>query len=103
MSIIAVVLFSSVLAAASAPPAGLEEWKTLYQQGNQSSAKGDIRAAQVLRLDGKSARTLADQRVTIDVRGGKVFLNDTVQVTKTDVLATNGVIHVIDKVLVPKS
>ena len=57
----------------------------------------------VLRLDGKSARTLAGQRVTIGVRGGKVFLNDTVQVTKTDVLATNGVIHVIDKVLVPKS
>ncbi len=65
--------------------------------------KGDIRAAQVLRLDGKSARTLAGQRVTIDMRGGKVFLNGTVQVTKTDVLATNGVIHVIDKVLVPKS
>jgi uncharacterized surface protein with fasciclin (FAS1) repeats len=65
--------------------------------------KGDIRAAQVLRLDGKSARTLAGQRVTIDIRGGKVFLNGTVQVTKTDVLATNGVIHVIDKVLVPKS
>ena len=65
--------------------------------------KGDIRAAQVLRLDGKSARTLAGQRVTIDVRGSKVFLNDTVQVTKTDVLATNGVIHVINRVLVPKS
>jgi len=32
-----------------------------------------------------------------------VFLNNTVRVTKTDVIATNGVIHVINKVLVPKS
>jgi len=65
--------------------------------------KGDVRAAQVVKLDGKSARTLEGQRVSIDVRGGSVFLNNTVRVTKTDVLATNGVIHVIDKVLVPKN
>jgi uncharacterized surface protein with fasciclin (FAS1) repeats len=65
--------------------------------------KGDIRAAQVLKLDGKTARTLAGKRVTIDVRGGTVFLNDTVRVTKTGVLATNGVIHVINKVLVPQT
>ena len=65
--------------------------------------KGDVRAAQVVKLDGKSARTLEGQRVSIDVRGGGVFLNNTVRVTKTDVIATNGVIHVINKVLVPKS
>ena len=65
--------------------------------------KGDVRAAQVAKLDGKSAKTLEGQRVSIDVRGGSVFLNNTVRVTKTDVLATNGVIHVINTVLVPKS
>ena len=65
--------------------------------------KGDVRAAQVVKLNGKSARTLEGQRVSINVRGGKVFLNNTVRVTKTDVLATNGVIHVINKVLVPKT
>lgn len=65
--------------------------------------KGDVRAAQVVKLDGKSARTLEGQRLSIDVRGGSVFLNNSVRVTKTDVLATNGVIHVIDKVLVPKT
>ena len=65
--------------------------------------KGDVRASQVVKLNGKSARTLEGQRVSIDVRGGSVFLNNTVRVTKTDVLGTNGVIHVIDKVLVPKS
>ena len=65
--------------------------------------KGDVRAAQVVKLDGKSARTLEGQRVAIDVRGGNVFLNNSVRVTKTDVVATNGVIHVINKVLVPKT
>ena len=65
--------------------------------------QGDVRAAQVVKLDGKSARTLEGQRVSIEVRGGRVFLDDTVRVTKTDVIATNGVIHVINKVLVPKS
>jgi uncharacterized surface protein with fasciclin (FAS1) repeats len=65
--------------------------------------KGDVRAAQVVKLDGKSARTLEGRRVSIDVRGGSVFLNRSVRVTKTDVLAKNGVIHVINKVLVPKS
>lgn len=65
--------------------------------------KGDVRAAQVVALDGKSARTLEGQRVSIDVRGGNVFLNNSVRVTKTDVVATNGVIHVINKVLVPKT
>jgi uncharacterized surface protein with fasciclin (FAS1) repeats len=65
--------------------------------------KGNVRAAQVVKLDGKSAMTLEGQRVSIEVRGGTVFLNNTVRVTKTDVIATNGIIHVINKVLVPKS
>src|SRR6185312_15062181 len=46
MSIIAIMLFSSVLAAASAPSAGLEGWEHSYRQGNQSFKNGDIRAAE---------------------------------------------------------
>lgn len=65
--------------------------------------KGDVRASQVVKLDGKSARTLEGGRVSIDVRRAGVFLNDNVRVTKTDVVATNGVIHVVNKVLVPQS
>ena len=87
----------ATLAAVNSDPALLKK-VLLYHV-----VKGDVRAAQVVKLDGKSARTLEGQRVSIDVRGGSVFLNNTVRVTKTDVLATNGVIHVIDKVLVPKS
>jgi uncharacterized surface protein with fasciclin (FAS1) repeats len=63
--------------------------------------KGKVRAATVLTLDGKSARTLAGQPVTISIRGGKVFLNGSTQVTKVDVAASNGVIHVVNRVLIP--
>jgi uncharacterized surface protein with fasciclin (FAS1) repeats len=38
--------------------------------------------------------------VTIDIRDGALFVNDS-QVVMADVVATNGVIHVIDAVLVP--
>ena len=37
----------------------------------------------------------------IAVKGGKVYLNGSTQVTKTDVMASNGIIHVINKVLLP--
>ncbi len=65
--------------------------------------KGKVPAAKVVTLNGKSVKTLSGQSVKVTVRGGKVFLNGSTRVTKTDVLATNGVIHVIDKVLIPSS
>jgi uncharacterized surface protein with fasciclin (FAS1) repeats len=40
---------------------------------------------------------------TTSVRGGNVYLNGSTRVTKTDVTAANGVIHVINRVLIPKS
>src|SRR6185369_402643 len=42
-------------------------------------------------------------RTAVAVRGGQVYLNGTTRVTKTDVMASNGVIHVINRVLVPTS
>mgnify|MGYP000300709590 CR=1 FL=1 len=49
----------------------------------------------------KMAKTVQGQSVKIMVRDGKVFLNGSTQVIKTDIGATNGVIHVIDSVLMP--
>ncbi len=46
-------------------------------------------------------RPLAGGSFRVDVRDGKVFLNDSIQIVLTDIEATNGVIHVIDGVLVP--
>ncbi len=65
--------------------------------------KGEAPAAKVVTLNGKSVKTLEGQRVKIAVRGGKVYLNGSTRVTKTDVMAANGVIHVINRVLIPAS
>ncbi|MBL8103888.1 MAG: DUF4397 domain-containing protein, partial [Anaerolineales bacterium] len=48
-----------------------------------------------------SATTVQGSDITISVRDGNVFLNDTIQVIMTDIEASNGVIHVIDGVLLP--
>ena len=59
---------------------------------------GKVMAADVVKL--KSAKTVQGQEVKIDVSKG-VKVNDAT-VVKADVVADNGVIHVIDKVLLPK-
>ena len=61
--------------------------------------KGKVTAAQVVKL--KSAKTLEGSTVPIKVSGGKVYV-DGAQVVKADVAASNGVIHVINKVLIPQ-
>ena len=63
-------------------------------------ADGAVPAETVVTLD--SATTLQGSPVTITVRDGGVFLNDTVQVIITDIEASNGIIHVIDGVLLPQ-
>jgi transforming growth factor-beta-induced protein len=60
---------------------------------------GKVMAADVVGLT--SAPTVLGKNITITVKDGKVFLNDTVQVIITDIEASNGVIHVIDAVLLP--
>jgi len=62
--------------------------------------KGDVTAAQVTKL--KSAKTLEGGSVPIRVTSGKVYVGDA-QVTKTNVMTSNGVIHVINRVLIPAS
>lgn len=61
---------------------------------------GQVMAADVVKLS--SAKTAQGQDIKITVKDGKVYLNDKVQVIVTDVPASNGVIHVIDAVLLPK-
>ena len=61
--------------------------------------KGTVKAADVVKL--KKAKTVNGKNVRISVRGGNVFLNKSTKVTKTDIEASNGVIHVINKVLIP--
>jgi len=59
---------------------------------------GKVTAAKVVKLS--SAKTANGERVRIRVKGSTVYVNGA-RVTKADVMATNGVIHVVDRVLVP--
>ncbi len=65
--------------------------------------RGEVPASKVVTLNGKSVKTLNGKTIKVTVRGGKVYLNGTTLVTKTDVPASNGVIHVINRVLLPPS
>jgi uncharacterized surface protein with fasciclin (FAS1) repeats len=60
--------------------------------------KGRVTAAQAMELN--SAKTLEGKSVSIRVSGGKVLVGGAT-VVKVDVTASNGVIHVINKVLIP--
>jgi uncharacterized surface protein with fasciclin (FAS1) repeats len=61
--------------------------------------EGTVLAADVATMT--SATTLQGSDIMIAVVEGAVVLNGTVNVTMTDVMASNGVIHVIDAVLMP--
>ena len=60
---------------------------------------GNVMAADVVELT--SAVTVQGQAVSIEVKDGKVYVDGT-QVVATDIKASNGVIHVIDAVILPK-
>ena len=55
-------------------------------------------AADVVKI--KSAKTVNGKDVAVTVKDGSVMINDA-HVIYTDISATNGVIHVIDSVLLP--
>ncbi|MCA0335299.1 MAG: fasciclin domain-containing protein [Actinobacteria bacterium] len=67
---------------------------------------GKVMAADVLTMNGQKVKTVQGAELTIKVEGEKVMLVDatgaSVTVTTPDVAASNGVIHVIDGVLMPK-
>lgn len=60
---------------------------------------GKVMAADVVKLD--RAKTVQGQSVKVEVKDGKAFV-DGAQVVTTDIKASNGVIHVIDAVILPK-
>ncbi len=59
---------------------------------------GKVMASDVVNLD--SAATVNGQKITIIANGGTVMV-DNAKVIKTDIECTNGVIHVIDSVILP--
>jgi len=77
-------------------PENLEQLKSILLY---HVVPGKVMAADVVKLT--SADTVQGDPISIKVENGKVYLNDTVEVIITDVEASNGVIHVIDAVLLP--
>jgi len=87
-------------------PAGTLE--TLLQPENKAKLRsillyhvvaGRVTAAEVVKMD--SAKTAEGQNLSIKVMGGNVMVNNA-HVVKADIEASNGVIHVIDTVLLPR-
>ena len=60
---------------------------------------GKVAAADVTKL--KNAKTVNGKSVRISAAGGAVMV-DGAKVVKADVMASNGIIHVIDSVILPK-
>lgn len=88
-------------------PAGTVE--TLLKPENKEKLKavllyhvvsGNVTADQVTKLNGRSVKTLQGSSIKVKTSHGVQV--DNAKVTQTDVQASNGVIHVIDTVLMPK-
>ncbi len=77
----------------------LKDPKALKQILLYHVVSGKVEAKDVVKL--KSAKTLEGQTVSIDTSKG-VMVNNA-NVVKADIEASNGVIHVIDTVLIPTS
>jgi uncharacterized surface protein with fasciclin (FAS1) repeats len=60
---------------------------------------GRVVASDVMKLDGREVKTLEGSAFMVKTKGG-VMVNDA-RVVKTDVMTSNGVIHVIDTVIMP--
>jgi uncharacterized surface protein with fasciclin (FAS1) repeats len=61
---------------------------------------GKVMAADALKLAGKGAKTVEGSEAKISVMGQQPMINNA-HIVKTDIVAKNGVIHVIDAVILP--
>lgn len=99
-------VFAPTDAAFAKLPAGTLE--TLLKPENKEKLKriltnhvvsGTVMASDVVKL--QSAKAVSGDTITVKVRNGVVQV-DNATVTKADITASNGVIHVVDSVILPK-
>ena len=62
---------------------------------------GKVTAEDAAKLNGQEIDMVNGKKAKISVKDGKVFINDA-EVITADINAKNGIIHVIDTVLIPK-
>lgn len=101
-------VFAPTDAAFAKLPAGTIE--SLLQPENKEKLKavllyhvvpGEVTATDVMKLNGQSVKTLQGGMFKVNTKHGVRV--DNAKVTQTDIKASNGVIHVIDTVLLPQS
>lgn len=63
---------------------------------------GVVSSETALTLDGQSVETLSGDSFNVEIRDGSLYINDAMVII-TDIEASNGIIHVIDAVLVPST
>ena len=51
----------------------------------------------------QSLETLNGQQLTIQKNGNSITVNDSISVTESDIVGTNGVVHIVDKIIIPPS
>ena len=95
-----------------------EAFETLFEEGNITAEQllavtdlgeiltthvvpGEILAEDAIDADGTSIETVSGARVDVDVVDGEVVINEMAIVITADLVAGNGVVHVIDAVLTP--
>ena len=98
-------VFAPTDAAFAKLPAGtvdalLKDPKKLASILTYHVVSGKVMAADVIKGNGAKPATLNGAALDIKVAGGKVYVNGA-QVTMADVVGSNGVIHVIDAVVLP--
>ena len=54
-------------------------------------------------LDGQEVPTVQGESIGITVEGGTIFINETAEVVSADLEADNGIVHVINQVILPPS
>lgn len=61
---------------------------------------GKVMAGDIVKMGGAKPATVNGKPVNVTIKGGKVYV-DAARVTTADVQASNGVIHIIDTVILP--
>jgi uncharacterized surface protein with fasciclin (FAS1) repeats len=78
----------------------LKDTKALTAVLTYHVVEGNVTSAEVVKLD--KAQTLNGQNVMITTEDNKVMVDDA-QVVAADIMCSNGVIHVIDHVILPQN
>jgi uncharacterized surface protein with fasciclin (FAS1) repeats len=86
---------ASTLEALAADPEQLKAVLTYHVVAKRIPASRVVRRTRIKTVNGESIR--------VRVRNGRVILNGTSRVTKTNIRGSNGFIHVINRVLLPPS